>query len=742
MLRIFTALKLASPVYLFVITAAFGQYKPTAHQPIAEGVVPVRVPGSYAVPGTTYRLTQDISSAQSTIFLGKDVTLDLNGYTLRYANGNYEHIPNSGFEEGEKGWDLSKAPGAEVVDTEKVHVFVGKKLMRLKAGDEITSAYISLPVANRSYFAMCGITGNYYHDMKGDLKNEMKVSVYVEDEAGNDVICTTRYGDTTMVSCPVERKSPRLGGGFVYAHLNNLPAGKYRIRIKADTDCLVDEIDLRPAMDVGIGIVEKTYPAGHYDHLYNSLGSAFFDYTASAGDSTPVSNIPLVQGGGTVTIKNGIIENSAVGVLSFGIQSTAEDVKVILDNVKVQTAGTNTIAVDVPQAIITNCRFDVESPFIINRHGSSFYAVDLRGPKSSEVSFSEFFGGQGCLVFKGKRSSIHHNTFVNHQMVTNHYSVMAMGDSSRIFENNIAPDVGSGIEIYKHKNIDIFNNVIRIKTSPPTCEYGDGEYSTAAIRMADYRAKPGAPDACSGNRVYNNTIQITAAGYPKYPSYTPMSWAIYYSASGGENYVFGNTITVEKTEPGSQVETAAFYVCGGPAGYGGSFYENRISTNVPAAWVASMYGGTSNTKIYNNTIVKLKTAQPEFKAIRIGSAGCDVCVARNVEFRSNRVAGNGFEILATAQDHTFSVYWTLSIELLSRKGKPLKDEMVVILDKKQQNIFSGKTDSTGKLVTELMEYAYDDQTRHSRTPYTIVVRQQKKQVQLDSNTNVVFLIKK
>ena len=95
----------------------------------------------------------------STIFLGKDVTLDLNGFTLRYADGTYNHISNSGFEEGLKGWDISKAPGVKVVSTEEVHVFVGKKLVSLQAGDEITSPYVYLPLANRSYIAMCGITG-------------------------------------------------------------------------------------------------------------------------------------------------------------------------------------------------------------------------------------------------------------------------------------------------------------------------------------------------------------------------------------------------------------------------------------------------------------------------------------------------------------------------------------------------------------------------------------------------------
>ena len=435
-------------------------------------------------------LVKDITSATSTIFLGKDVTLDLNGYTIKYADGNYGHIFNSGFEEGEKGWDLSKAPGAKVVNTKDVHVFIGKKILSLKAGDEITSSYVNLPLANRSYFAMCGVTGSDYKDMGGDLNNQMKVSVYVEDEHGKEVRCVTKYGDTTLVSCPVEKKAPRLGGGFVYAHLNHLPAGKYRVRIKADTDCLVDEIDIRPAMDVGIGIVENTYPTAHYDHLFNSILAAFFDYTQDVSTGTPIASIPRVQGTGAIIIRNGVIESGALGILSWGIQSTAKNVKIILDNVKIKTSGINSTAADLPQATITHCRFEVDNPFIINRHYANFYAVDLRGEAPSEVSFSEFYGGQGCLVFKGNNSSIHHNYFVNRQMVTNHYSIMAMGDSSKIFENRIEPETGSGIEIYVHRGIEIFNNTFKIKTSPPTCEYGHEEYSTAAVRMADYQENP------------------------------------------------------------------------------------------------------------------------------------------------------------------------------------------------------------------------------------------------------------
>src|SRR4026209_2975846 len=134
----------------FLYYTGFGQYKETRHRLPAPGEIPVSGPGNYGAPGTTYIMVKNITSPVSTIFLGKDVTLDLNGYTLRYADGKNDHISNSGFEEGIKGWDISKAPGARVVNTEEVHVFVGKKIMSLQAEDEITSPYVYLPLADRS----------------------------------------------------------------------------------------------------------------------------------------------------------------------------------------------------------------------------------------------------------------------------------------------------------------------------------------------------------------------------------------------------------------------------------------------------------------------------------------------------------------------------------------------------------------------------------------------------------------
>jgi hypothetical protein len=702
------------------------QYSQSKNKPLTENAIAISKPGSYAVSGATYMLMNDISSPRSAIFLGKDVTLDLNGYTITFADASYEHVPNFSFEEGLKGWDISKAPTAKIEDT-KVHVFVGDKVLRLSKGEEIVSPYINLPVANRSYLAMCGVA-----------KLNMKVSVYVEDVQGQSVVCNTTYRDGVKQSCPVENRSPRLGGGFVFAHLTGLKAGKFRIRVKAETDCLIDHVDIRPAMDVGIGIVEKTDAMGHNDHLYERAHSAFFDYTADASQSTPVAGIPVVTGKGTVTIKNGIIKNGTLGAISWGIQSTAEDVMVVLENVKIMNSGINATAADLLQATITKSTFEVENPFIINRHGSEFYAVDLRGNQSSEVSYSEFIGGQGCLVFKGNFSKVHHNFFANHQTVTNHYSIMAMGDSSLVFENVIKPEIGSGIEVYVHRGMEIFNNEIHIEAAPPTSEYGHEEYSTTAIRIADYNAIPGSPRGCFGNKVYNNKIYVTGKDYPDYPDYIPMAWAVFYSASGGENYFFGNDIHVEDLTVGLKNETAAFYIGGGTIG--GQFFNNRITTNTHAAWVASRYGGAEGTSLHNNTIIKSPKAGENFKPIRMGWAERKDCVAKGVEFRSNTFEGLDFSIDATDQPHSYSVWWTLTVNVTDKKGKAAKEVDIKILDESGQEVVQQQANEQGFIQVELQEYLVDDKEQSLHSPYTIIVGKKKTKVDLIENTEIKLTI--
>jgi hypothetical protein len=573
--------------------------------------------------------------------------------------------------------------------------------------------------------------------MGGDMSRDMRVSVYVEDEGGNDVRVITRYGDSTRVSCPVLNRSAELGGGFVFAHLNNLPAGKYRIRIKAENDCLVDEIDIRPAMDVGIGIVEKTHPMGHYDHLYNRNHAAFFDYTADVSNGKPVEGIPVVKGAGTVTIKNGIIKNGTIGILSWGVQCTAGSVRIILDNVKIISSGINTTAVDVLQATITNCTFDIQNPFIINRHGSEFYAVDLQGEQASEVSFSDFYGGQGCLCFKGKFSAIHHNNFINRQTVTNHYCVMAMGDGSKVFENLFKPEIGSGLEIFRHRNIEIFNNEFHIKAEPPSCEYND-HYSTNCIRIADYGAALGSPEGSYGNRVYNNRFFITGRKYESYPNYIPMASAIFYSASAGDNEIFGNDILIDQESQGTDAEAFAFYI--GNA-RGGKLYNNHIVANVTPIWIGCSYGRAEDTEITSNKIERALDTGIDFYPVKMGSHEQPDFLAFGTKFRSNEFSGVEFKIDATDQHHIYTVYWTLKVKTLDKSGRILSDTKIKILDTNGKEVADYKTDSYGFLTVELPEYAMDGNMKTDSSPYTVVAGKVKTEIELKKNMEVELVVK-
>ena len=725
-------------IVLHLSFQCFAQYQPVEHRKISENEIAVKEAGVLDKSSATYVLTNDISSKKSALFLGKNVTLDLNGYTIKFADADYKHIQNPGFENGLTGWDISRAPGAKVLNTKDVHVFLGEKLMRLKAGDEITSSYVYLPEGNRSYYAMCGITGHYWHDMEKYPDDEMRISIYVEDEQGNEVTCDTEYGDGTKQSCPAENKRPRLGGGFIFAHLTGLPAGEYRIRVKAETDCLIDEIDIRPAMDVGIGIIERTVPLASYDHViaetYPPTIPSFYDYTENMETGKPLPSLPQIEGAGTITIKNGTIESGTEAVQSWGIQSSAPDVKVVLENVKIITKGISSGTADLPYASISNCRFEADVPFLIQRH-VGLCSVIIRGDNPTEIKNSEFIGGQGNLSVKGQNSLVHDNLFVNFQTVTNHYSIMGTGEGSKIYNNRFEPKQGSGI--YVSRNTEVFGNIFKIETSPPTCEYGQEEYSTAAIRLGDYHAVPGSPRASVGNRIHDNKISITAKNYSEAPEeYLPMCWGIFYSARGGENFVYNNEFVVEKVEPASKTRTAALYVCGGPEYFGGQFYNNRITTNVPAAWIATMYGGASNSTFLKNTIIPLDSTK--FATFQIGSKEVSEGIAENIKFRSNEVAGRIFEIEKTDQDHSFSVYWTLTINAFDGNGNASANTAVQISDKNGNIIAEEETDKNGIFSKELMEYEYRDFQQTFKSPYKITVGNDTRQVDLNKNTEITL----
>jgi hypothetical protein len=163
---------------------------------------------------------------------------------------------------------------------------------------------------------------------------------------------------------------------------------------------------------------------------------------------------------------------------------------------------------------------------------------------------------------------------------------------------------------------------------------------------------------------------------------------------------------------------------------------------VPAAWVASMYGGTANSKIFNNTIIRSASAKAGFKPFRMGWSERDDCIAKNVEFRSNNFQGTTFDLQVTDQPHSYSVYWTLTINAVDAEKKPMKNTEVTIADANNAIAFRGKTDSSGVLKTELLEYTVKGKEKIISSPYTISAAGIKKEIYLDSNRQITCIINK
>jgi nitrous oxidase accessory protein NosD len=325
---------------------------------------------------------------------------------------------------------------------------------------------------------------------------------------------------------------------------------------------------------------------------------------------------------------------------------------VVVENVKFVAGGINTNAIAVPRAKIKDCRTEINTPFIIDRHRFGDSGVYLSAADGSEVSASEFYGGQGCLVICGKKDiQIHDNLFVNRQTVTNHYSLgLQSADNVKVFRNRFEPEIGSGIEIFGAKDNEIYENTFKIVAANGNCEYANNDYSTNAIRMTDYDSKEGAPKGVWGNKIHNNKFEITGKNYTNYKGCMPVATAIFCSVGGGKNYVSDNEIVVDHKDPATAAIACAFYI--GASSNGGEYVNNKVTTNVPAFWIGCFYGNGANVKVKDNTIIKAANAPADFKPFRFGYWKY---TAQNIEFSGNKFENCQFGIQA---DNLKAHTWT------------------------------------------------------------------------------------
>jgi hypothetical protein len=112
------------------------------------------------------------------------------------------------------------------------------------------------------------------------------------------------------------------------------------------------------------------------------------------------------------------------------------------------------------------------------------------------------------------------------------------------------------------------------------------------------------------------------------------------------------------------------------------------------------------------------------------------CLAEDIEFRSNVFERMDFSIDASPQHHSYTVYWTLTVHAVNRKGKVVRNAEVKILDADGHETWAGKTDDNGQVQAELLEYRVDGEDISMMSPYTVYVNKKKEEVYLDSNKEI------
>jgi len=705
------------------------------HEPLPEGAIAVTAGGNCDKPGATYVLTKDVTAEGSGLFLAKNVTLDLNGYTLTFLAGPYEHMSNGGFEDEFKGWDASAAPGASVVKCGGDWEFTGKLVCQMSPGDEIVSPYVNLPVAGRSYYALCGVLTDY-----------AGLFISVEDESGRPVEYEFHVGDKAFKTCPMQGKSI-MDGGFIYAHFRGQPAGKYRMRIKAADKAVIDGVDILPAFDVGVGIVGKTWIyTEHRMVVVDKHMPCFVDYTVDGTADKPLDSIPNAAGSGPITIRNGTIRSGFAGMGTWAVQAVGAVAAVNLENVRVVQAGINANAVFIPHGKVVNCTFEMDTPFLLERHNLNYVPVVVNASRGSEVARCRFIGGQGNLTVTGQDALVHHNLFVDRQRAVNHYALsLASAERAKVYDNTFAPEIGCGINVYCSKDCEIYDNTFEVKTVERNCEFYNGGGTMVGVRVSDYAAKPGAPRGTWGNKVHNNKFHVVARKSGASARRGGRACAIFSSTGAGVNYVSDNEITVEADDPNATGMAVAFYIGASPNA--GVYENNKVVSNTTPAYLGVSYGEVGKCIFKGNTFVKSEPAADGFQPFSMG-----YWEANEVEFRSNNFQNCDFGVKWVEPDpkwkkNTYSLYWTLRVKVVDRDAKPRQGAEVVITDAQGNEVFKGATGDDGTAQAELMQYSATvtrpegklEVTTDSRLPYTVSVPGEKLRVDLLDNMTVTLV---
>ena len=620
---------------------------------------------------TTYILQTNIVS-EGTAFIvdGKNVTLDINNYEIKFgAIQGYSDIPNGNFEQGSGStipyWNLSGAPSARIVSTSEMPMKDSQtlKLNNPTAPEEIISDWAVLP-ANRTYFASAQIKSCY------GCKHYIKV----ENEAGTIVASM----DTINVAI----------GGTVGVKFKPVAQGKYRLRIMFENpsgtnSSYIDDAFIRPAYDAGIVM------AGYFDSLR----------TPDLVGITPPH--PLSQSANFV-VKNGTITEGVNGtrfkaMYKFGAVGAAEmaNVRSFVSGISSSNFISTTANNNLHDNVFTN-----QAPDVIDR--MDLFTFPVVPGSNSTVANNIFEGGQGGISASDSSNiTITSNTIKIRASVTNHYGVIMYNSNNITVQNNrFEPYAGPGVALStKTTNCNVSNNTFVLKAMPCDTEFPTG-LTTPAIRVTDYNTTVAA-NMTQNNVIHNNTVTGTVSMFSQYPLCKPVLVGFHLS-TGGQNEYYENSVNLSTTD--ASARAIGIYAA---APQTGLFRNNFFESNNMGAWITNPYGIGNNGQYISNTFSK--GANPlEYHTFYMGY--CCGFPADNHVFTDNQFTNGAsmddIYLFSNQSDHySYTVKWYLNVNVVNQNNNPITGALVSAdATGGGAEHVEALTDSSGKVKLELTQF--------------------------------------
>ncbi len=537
----------------------------------------------------TYVLTSDITADQTAFVVkGNNITLDLNGHTVTFNNGNAVEIPNRDFE----NW-TGDAPDNWTVlagtPQKSQSIFFGNyDLVFSSNGGKIRSAPVTLK-ANKTYLAFAFIKGAY-ENVKAVLR-----------------LLRASDGEILKSWESVKFDSGCASKGNTDSDLIYKPESD--IEIILELECIgvpsfrIGMVDIKPALDYGV--IGATYQEAYVtpDIPANYCGN-------SENKDIVIKNGQLIQGFGK-------------GVRCLGVRQVGTNWKML--NLEMDMNGMNTGGISAAYLKgmdVENCSIKSTSESVFNRmHMSGSAGIFLGSPAGDIIIKNNLIDGvpqlgiaalgNPAVGYVSASYLIENNVIRQREVVTEGYAIgLGGGIQNALIANNIIePYQGRGIMLDTvkgaNKNIIIRDNQILNLYEVRNPEYNENGLECAGIRIRNWG---GTTPMHENIKIYGNTItgHTDSAGV-----HAVYGININASALGDSIEIYDNTIEVTAEGSGRLASAITFQSTNMQGDSFISIHNNTLKTNSAFLRFGGNYGADAIGLCFeNNDFIRLSNPTP------------------------------------------------------------------------------------------------------------------------------------